>query len=487
MSAGVRGRLARLNPFAGLPNPREVWAWGMFDLANQSFTLLIITLLFSLYVTQVVVPQPVFDAELQALVDAARASDDVRAAAAPEVVAACDRADAAERQGKFVWSLLHGGSLLAVVVLSPVIGAYGDIRARRKLLLMLTGLASGALTCSLGFVGPGMVILAATLYIPANVAYQIGENFLASFLPDVSTRRNMGRISAIGWTMGYAGALALLTIVTLAMLLFDLKQPGQWRPLFVFAGLWFLLGIVPAGLFLRRDAAPRETEQHPLRAAVRRVAGRVHLAAKHRQLARFLLAFLIYGFGVQTIIGFASIIARDFGFGDVSLVLFVAQITITAVIAAVATSFFQDRLGAKRTVLIYLGVWVASCSAMVAIAVVWPGGGPQWPLWIVGNGLGFGLGGIGTASRSLVGRLTPAHRTAEFFGLWGMIYKLAGAIGVLSFGAIARTLGEVASLVLLLSFFAVGTLLMLRVNERAGVREAMRNERQARRDGLPAG
>jgi UMF1 family MFS transporter len=125
--------------------------------------------------------------------------------------------------------------------------------------------------------------------------------------------------------------------------------------------------------------------------------------------------------------------------------------------------------------LIYLGVWLASCLGLLALTVAadpWSG----W-LWVIGNGLGMGLGGIGTASRSLVGRFTPTDRTAEFFGLWGMVYKLAGAIGVLSFGATREVLGKPGSMVLLSAFFVVGGLIMLSVSEVRGLRAAKRNDR----------
>jgi UMF1 family MFS transporter len=468
----------KLNPFHGLPNPREVWAWGMYDFANQSFTLLIITLLFSIYVTRVVVPQPEFDEATAQAIEAIEKGELAHADATPEVRAAHDRSQKAEARGKFVWSLIHGSSMFVVVAVSPFVGAYGDVRARRKLLLMGTGVIAGTLTCALGLVGPGMVLLAALLYIPANICYQVGENFLASFLPDVSSRRTIGRISALGWTMGYAGALMLLVVVFGVMLAAGLKEPQSWRAFFVFAGVWFLLGIVPAGLYLRKDQQPTVRSADPLREAVRRVRASLAGASEFGELRRFLVAFLVYAFGVQTIIGFASIIARDFGFTDIDLVLFVAQITVTAGIAAIATSTFQDRVGAKVTVIIYLVVWVVSCLAMVGIAAIWPHGGPKWPLWVVGNGLGFALGGIGTASRSMVGRLTPAHRTAEFFGLWGMVYKLAGGVGIISFGLVARFLGDAWSLLLLVGFFAGGLLLVLRVGETRGVRQARKAERR---------
>jgi UMF1 family MFS transporter len=343
---------------------------------------------------------------------------------------------------------------------------------------MSLGVGCALLTCGLGLVGPGAIVLAAILYIPANVCYQVGENFLASFLPDVSTPRTLGRVSATGWAMGYAGALVLLVITLVMMVAFDLREPASWRPLFVMAGVWFLLGIIPAQLMLRNDApVPAAGRASLVRASFGRLLETARRAREYRDVCRFLLAFLVYAFGVQVIIGFASIIAGGFGFGQTELVVFVAQLTIVAGLTAIGTARYQDRFGAKVTVMAFLIVWLVSAAMLVVIKLVWPGGGPQWPLWVVGNGLGVGLGGIGTASRTLLARFTPKDRRAEFFGLWGMTYKLAAAVGVLSFGAVARVFGELASLVLLAAFFGVGLVLMLRVNEVSGLRAAMRADR----------
>ena len=96
---------------------------------------------------------------------------------------------------------------------------------------------------------------------------------------------------------------------------------------------------------------------------------------------------------------------------------------------------------------------------------------------VAGLGIGFGIGGIGTASRAMVARFTPAHKTAEFFGLWGMVYKLAGVVGVASFGQVKAWIGMPVSLAMLTGFFAVGFLLMLRVDEMSGFKAARRYER----------
>ena len=468
---------SKLNPFRGLPNPREVWAWGMYDLANQSFTLLIITLLFSLYVKDVASPAPAFSpAELAivAQVDAGELSRD-----APEAIDLLERQDEAERAGAWNWSLMHGGSLLIVVLLSPLAGALADSRGWRKRALLVTGVGCSLLTMALAGVGPGMVLLAALLYIPANICYQIGENMLASFLPQISTSRTIGRVSGIGWSMGYVGALLLLLLVAGIILLAGLDRTEDWRPFFVLAGVWFLIGILPIIPLLREDPPdtlpPGQAKPSIVRDAIDRVRDTVKHASRYRELVRFLIAFFVYGLGVQTIIGFASIIAAGFGIRDMMLVVFVLQLTITAGLAAALTGRFQDAIGAKTTVIVYLGIWILSCGGLIYLT--YTPDAPQAAFWIIGNGLGIGLGGIGTASRSLVGRFAPRHRTAEFFGLWGMAYKLAGAVGVLSFGAVTRLLGPEAAVILLTGFFVGGLVLVLPVSESRGYRAARKAEK----------
>jgi UMF1 family MFS transporter len=323
------------------------------------------------------------------------------------------------------------------------------------------------------------------LYIPANIAYQLGENFLASFLPEISTRQTMGRVSGIGWSMGYLGALMLLALTFGIMLVFGLEETSSWRPLFVFAGLWFVVMMIPTALFLHeKKRAERDSlTGHIAMEGFRRLGGTVKRAKEYRHLARFLIAFLIYGFGVQVVIFFSTPIAEGFGIEGRRLVLFVAQITVVAGITAMLVSRFQDNLGHRRTVEIFVIIWAVNAIGLAVLAYVRASSGagegslPTWPVWLVGNGLGIGLGGIGTSSRTMVGVFTPAHRTAEFFGLWGLTYKLAGCIGVLSFGVMRDAMGPVWALGLLASFFVVGFLILLSVDEREGMRTAAAVER----------
>ena len=425
-------------PFRSLPNPREVWAWGMFDLANQSFTLLIITLLFPIYFKQVAVGDP--------------------------------------QRGDALWSIGVSTALFIVVALSPFIGAFADAHRCRKRLLMLTGSLCVLLTGLLALVDAGWGWYALLIFVPANILYQLGENLLASFLPGLSTTRTIGRVSAIGWTMGYVGGVLLLMIVAALAFGVGKKDPEQWRVFFVIAAVWFGMGIIPAGLYLREPKHENQLGQDT-RGPIERVTETLKHASNYKQLMRFLLAFLVYGFGVQTMIAFAAILASDFGIEGTRLILFTLQLTVSAGLTAIVVAKYQDRIGVRITIIVFLSVWIASCLSLLLVKLLIPTDPPEWLFWAIGNGIGIGLGGIGTSSRAIVGMFAPRHRTAEFFGLWGMTYNLAGAIGVLAFGQIKAWVGDAAALGMLTGFFAFGLILFLRVRVIDGIRAARRNER----------
>jgi len=446
--------LRRLNPFRSLPNPREVWAWGMYDLANQSFTLLINTLLFAVYFKQVVVG---------------------------------DETDALSSKGDRLWGTVVSASMLTVVVLSPFLGALADGRGWKKKFLMGTGAVCVALTCSFAIIGEGQIALAIALYIPANIAYQLGENFMASFLPEISTAKNIGKVSAIGWTMGYVGSLCLAIVLILSIFVFGITDKTQWPVLFVFAGLWFVGGMVAPAIYLR-EAPP--TALHPgvsnaATEALTRIRETFRDAERYKQLRRFLVAFFAYGMGMQTVIFFAAIIATDVAFkgrddAETMLFVFTVLLTITAGAAALLTSVIQDRIGSMRTLKGFLVVWMLALIGLAGYSISADRGSPWpfWSFWPIGALIGFGLGGVGPASRASVGAFTPRHKTAEFFGLWGLSYKLAAVVGVGLFGLV-KAWRDDASLALLFGYFALGFGLLFVVREDAGIEAARQAERDA--------
>lgn len=430
-------RIASLNPFRGLPNPREVWAWAMYDLANQSFTLLIVTLFFSIYFQNTIATTP--------------------------------------EQGKQAWGLAVGASSLVVVVLGPVLGALADFGGRKKAWLVALGLACSLMTMVLAAFGPGDLLPAAIVFVLANIAFMGGENFLASFLPEIAKREHLSRVSAIGWTFGYLGAMLVLPIAGVVLAVMGVNDAAM-RTLFFAAGLWFLLNLLPALLFLKERKTP---EALPPGRSLWSV-GFVRLwetareARRFGSLMRFLVAMTVYSAGMSIIIAFAGDLAFQYlGAGPIFIV-YCWVLSLVAGVGSISTGWFQVRFGHRRTICVSLVLWL--CTSAGAAMLPPPGGGPLWPIWLIGLGIGLGLGMTGNAGRTLVGAFTPRHKTAEFFGLWGLSYKLASVVGPPLYGLVFASAGQGPALWMVAGFFLVGLVLMGLVDVRAGERATLESE-----------
>lgn len=432
--------LRRFYPLNGFPQQRQLWSWISFDVANQSFTLIINTLLFSIFFSQVVVRNDAID----------------------------DR----------VWALTYGGSMLLTAILSPLAGAAADERAWKKRFLVASGLMCGIFTCALGFIQPGQIWLAILLYVPANFAFSIGENFLASFLPGLAKQNEVGRVSGFSWACAYAAALLLLILTAGAMLALKLESADNWRPFFVFSGLWFLAFTIPTMIWLDESQVPRV--MHPgrnlLSAGFVRLAETVRETARYKDLAILLVASLFYGTGMSVVVFFASKLAVEYGFKQVDLVVFVAVITISGIVGTVIPTLYQDKLGHRRSVVIFLVIWLVTSLGFAFYAYLYEsharsgavGDYPTWPLWLIGNLLGFGLGSLGSANRAFVSYLAPPNREAEIFGIWGLMWKLS-AIMTFPFAWVKDTVGTAEALLVLAGFILAGLILTLMIDERRGL------------------
>jgi UMF1 family MFS transporter len=430
-------------PISHLPNRGQIWAWISFDVANQSFTLLINTVLFSLFFTEVVYTQPDKEA---------------------------------------VWSYVFAGSMLLVVLASPVAGAIADDRSCKKQWLLGTGVVCAALTCLFAVLGPDSLWLALLLYVPANFCFNIGENFLASFLPQLARREDMARVSGFSWCIAYLAALALLIITVGAITVFGLQDSRRFGPLFIFAGVWFLAFSIPTLLFLREAKANAPSPGNPLVIGFTRLIESAKSTAQFRDLAVLLLGSFFYGVAMSTVISFASLLVKELRFNVTKTVIFIAVVTIAGVVGTVIPAYFQDRLGHKRTIVSLLMVWLVATSGFAYYAWEHARGQAQsppvvvaqWPMWVFACLIGFGLGSLGSANRAFVAYLTPRARSAEVFGLWGLTFKLS-AVGTVPFGVMMSRVGMPAALLTLCGFVLVGLFVTLFVNERRGA-DAARKE-----------
>jgi len=195
---------------------KEIFGWAMFDFANQSYTLLIITVIFPVLFTTVIVG----DAEQD------------------------------YRLGNLLWSVALGVSYFIVVLSGPVFGAIMDYSALKKKFLFYSYALTIVSTTLLYFVEPGLVVLGVTLIIISNFAYAIGENFIAAFLPSLGPPSDLGKISGFGWALGYIGGLfsAGFVIAYLGEPTADNFDRIRWVG--PFAALFFMLAAIPTFMWV---------------------------------------------------------------------------------------------------------------------------------------------------------------------------------------------------------------------------------------------
>jgi len=435
---------------------REIFGWAMFDFANQAYTLLIITVVFGELFTTVIVG---------------------------------DRDDNF-RLANLLWSLALAVSYLLVVVTGPLCGAVMDYRAEKKRFLFVSYLATVATTAMLYFVEPGYVVLGLVLIIFSNYAYSMGESFIAAFLPGLGPPEKLGGISGFGWALGYIGGLvaAGFTLTVLGEATEDNFERIRWVG--PFAAGFFLVAAIPTFAWLKERGQSQPVTVSFTQIAWRRVSTTLHELRHFRDLGVFLVSLLFSMAGVYIVIAFAFIYgAQVIGWDATTRNLMFIIVQLTAAAGALGFGVIQDRIGTRVTYLFTLVLWV------LAILSIWAT--PQVTAWlnatfglaweaqqlflVVGCLAGLSLGSSQSASRVLVGLFSPAQKSAEFFGFWGLANKLAGVVGIVGLGLLQAVVGLQASILLCAAFFILAIVICLKVNEARG-RQAARDW-ESRREG----
>ncbi|MCP1727966.1 UMF1 family MFS transporter [Natronospira proteinivora] len=423
---------------------REIFGWAMFDFANQAYTLLIITVIFGDLFTRVIVGD------------------------GPDY-----------RLGNLLWSLALAVSYFLVVVSGPVCGAIMDYSRSRKRFLFASYVLTITATALLYFVEPGWIVLAMVLIIVSNFAYAIGENFIASFLPDLGPRKDLGWISGLGWGLGYIGGLiaTAFTLVVLGEVAADNFDRLRWVG--PFAAGFFLLAAIPTFLWLRERGRRRTVPvgSSYVRAGFQRLRDTYQQLRQFRDLSILLISIFFTMAGIYIIISFSFIYGAQVIQWDesVRMMMFVT-VQITAAVGALGFGFLQSRIGARLTYLITLALWMGAIIAIWQTPNVAALAQSLWSLeWeaqyvflFAGVLAGLSLGAAQSAGRALVGVLTPRGKAAEFFGFWGFASKLAAIFGILGLGLIQAWLGLADAILFCLSLFILAFIFALPVNEQRG-------------------
>jgi UMF1 family MFS transporter len=354
----------------------------------------------------------------------------------------------------------------------PVVGALADRSSSRRSWLALYAVVGAVAAASLCFVTGGSWGLGAVLVVIGNVALIASLTVFAAILVDIAEPDERDRVSTRGWAFGYVGGLVLLVISLVLVQLHDtfgLTKSEAVRICFLLAGVWWAAFTVIPSRGLRDRPVVETRSAVTVGGSFGQLRDTLRHVRDYPQTLRFLVAFLFFNDGVQTVIAVAAVYgAKQLGMETTTVILAVIIVQVTGIAGALTMGRIAARRGAHRVILGALVVWVA----IVVVGFVIPAGVVTLFL-LMAAAIGLVVAGTQALSRSLFSQLVPFGREAEYFSLYQACERGTSWLGTLVFGVVQQLTGSYRfAIIALVLFFVVGGLLLRRVDVERGIREA---------------
>ncbi|MCZ8237836.1 MAG: MFS transporter [Leptospiraceae bacterium] len=430
---------------------KQIFGWCMFDFANSSYTTVIITVIFCNIFTKLIVPSEPGTENPYSL-------------------------------GNLLWSIAQAVGYLLVVISAPIIGAITDFSPTKKKALILTSFMCIVPTALLYFIEPGMVALAMILVILSFFSFTSTENIVSSFLPFLGDKNELGKISGYAWGIGYFGGLGSVALVqTLGDI--DITNYENLKWVGPYTAIFFLIAAIPTFLFLKEPEVksvlpPGVTYiKHATFVVIRTLKD----AAKFKDLMIYLFSLFFAMASHGIVIGFAFIYGeQEIGLSPSQVAFMFIFLQISAALGAFAFGLLQDSYGAKKTFNLTLYLWIFTCSliyfvkdiSVIAIDNLGLNWTPQWIFIVIAVLAGLGIGSTQSASRAIVGLFSPATKTGEFYGLWGLSGKVAAAVGLLALGGLQTIFTLRNSFLIVALFYFLSLVVNFFVDEKRGIAQA---------------
>ena len=413
---------------------RTVLAWALYDFANSAFATTTLSVIFNVYYVSVI--------------------------CAPGVPFLGRRIT-----GEAMWGTAASVSMLITFLITPILGAVADFSSKKNFLIFFWCLG-WIFSALLYFCAEGDWLSASVFFILANTGFTSGNTFYNAFLNEISEPATVGRISGFGWAMGYVGG-GLLLAANLLMIQhpawFHLPETNHIpvRASIASVGIWWCVFTIPFLLWVHEKKAPGKSAARwfDIAQGCRNVIRTFHEIRRYKEIFKFLIAFLIYNDGIETVILMASIFGvKELGFSQADMIQCFLMIQAVAFFGALAFGSLADRISHKRSISLTLWIYIAVCVWAAVMKT-------KTEFWILGAIVGIILGGSQSASRSFMVLINPPEKNTEFFGFFALTGKLSTVFGPLLFGTMAQLYSLRAAIGSLILFFALGLLILYFVQE----------------------
>jgi len=413
---------------------REIFGWAMYDFANSSYTTVVITYIYSAFFVSHIVPQ-------------------------------------SSQMRDSYWAIAIVISTLLSVILAPILGAMSDLSNHKKKYLTWLTTISVVFTAGLFFVEPGQIWFGITLLIFSNTAWMLSENFIASFLPELSTQRSIGRISGIGWGIGYIGGLLSLLLMIVLITADADKNTSEYinqnQFAMVVVAIFYMLAALPTYIFLKErkitpDNSPEISRQVILKHSLNKVGNMFELIQQNPLLFRFFIPFTVYSAGIAVVVKFFGIYAsEELNISGTFLIMAGAILQIASMLGAVFFGMLQDKTGPSFALKLSLFWWLIGILAIYFLTPIasFFDSDVKEIFIVVAFIAGSALGATQSTSRAIVGMISKPKDAALSYGLWGMFGKLAIVLGMV-FGPISDAVGRHQALLVIMVYFVIGIALL---------------------------
>jgi UMF1 family MFS transporter len=436
------------SPSATTPESRrEQRSWYFYDWANSAFATTVAGVLFSPYLVAV--------------------AQDVAVDDRVDVLGLALNPKALPGFITFVSTILFALAL-------PVLGAIADRTAYKKHLMAGFAWTGAAAAACLFFMTSSNWQLGMALFIVANFCFGASTLFNDAILPLISTSEERDRVSSRGWALGYAGGgllLAVNFVVVTAHDSFGLTEGMAVRLSLLSAAAWWAgFTLIPfLGLRNRLPLDVVPAEGGIVRGSFVQLWDTLQELRNYPVALTFLVAYLFFNDGIQTVIAQASVYGtEELGFELGTMLGIYLLVQFVAVGGALLFGRLAARRGAKQTILLGLGIW----SLIVTAALVMPAG-QLVPLVLLGVAIGVVLGGTQALARSYFSLLIPTGKEGEFFSLYHAMDRGTSWIGALLFALVVQVTDSYRPAIFaLVFFFAIGALLLARVDTEKGIEQA---------------